>query len=201
MILRFLHGWGFDASIWARVLPQLGEFVCRCDDRGYFGPAVEAAGEIAVTHSMGALRALASPGSTKALVAINGFDRFAAVDGFPGVAPRVIARMRAQLAHDPHKVVDEFRQRVGGEPAPPVRNAAALEEDLAMLAQADLRWAKIPTILLHAADDPLLTTAMQATTFAGSTERTTLDSGGHLLPVTRPEACAAAIRRAVERVA
>lgn len=204
MIVRFLHGWGFDGSVWAQVVALLGEFDCRVDDRGYFGqPCAVEQGTIAVGHSFGAMRALAAPHDAKALVAINGFDRFAAAPDFPGVPARVIARMRDRFEGEPDAVLADFRHRLGAPPAPPLRDGAALRHDLAMLASDDGRGrCAVPVLALHAADDPLLPAALQDAAFAaaGAVERVTLASGGHLLPLTAPEACAAAIRRAAETV-
>jgi pimeloyl-[acyl-carrier protein] methyl ester esterase len=203
VILRFLHGWALDGSVWAKVVPLLAEFDCRVDDRGYFGPSAEvAAGEIAVGHSFGAMRALAAPGGMRALVAVAGFDCFAARDDFPGTPARVIERMERRFEADPAAVVAEFRARCGLADSPPIADAAALRADLAALRAADRRGAaRVPVTLLHAADDPIVPPAMAAAVFAGAAERITLSAGGHLLPLTAPEACASAIRAAARRLA
>lgn len=203
MIVRFLHGWGFDRTVWARVLPLLPDLDCRVDDRGYFAaPETVDAGEVAVCHSFGTLRALAAPRGIRALVAINGFDTFAARAGFPGVPARLIDRMLARFDTAPDAVVAEFRQRCGVADTPPLRDTATLRADLVELREADRRAAcALPVLALHAADDPIVLPPMQAALFAAAPEleTTRLAAGGHLLPLTAPEACAAAIRRAVER--
>lgn len=202
MILRFHHGWGFDSSLWRRVVPLLEGFECRIDDRGYFAaPVVANAGELAVCHSFGTMRALAAPRALRGLVAIGGFDCFTARPGFPGVPPRLVDRMLTRFAAAPEAVVADFRQRCGAAHTPPLRDPAALRADLAALREADLRGAAtVPVIALHAADDPVVPPPLQAAALAGA-ERITLPSGGHLLPLTAPEACAAAIRRAAGQLA
>jgi pimeloyl-[acyl-carrier protein] methyl ester esterase len=205
VILRLLHGWAFDATLWHHVIPLLPEFDCRADDRGYFGPAMAVSeGEVAVCHSFGTLRALAAPHGFRALVAINGFDCFAARPGFPGIPARLVARMLARCDADPAPVVQDFRARCGQAETPPLRDSRALRADLAALAEQDQRGAcTLPVVSLQATDDPIVPFAMHPALFAAAplAERTTLPVGGHLLPLTAPEACAAAIRRAVELAA
>lgn len=204
MILRFLHGWGFDRSLWQHVVPLLPEFDCRADDRGYFGPPrTVAEGEIAVCHSFGTMRALAQPAGLRALVAINGFDCFTARDHFPGIPPRVVDRMIARFSAAPDEVVSQFRTRCGAAEMRPLANAAALLADLNTLREADLRAAcTMPVHALHAADDPIVPAAMHPALFGTSQalHTATLATGGHLLPLTEPQACADFIRRALEQL-
>lgn len=205
MILRFLHGWGFDRTLWDAVIALLPEHDCRADDAGYFGqPRPVEDGALAVAHSFGAMRLLAAPGlSLRAMVAINAFDCFAARPGFPGIAPRVLSRMQARFAADPAAVLTEFRQRCGTAIPAPTPDPAPLARDLAALAADDRRGACPVTVLsLQSADDPLLSAAMRDAVFASApaADRLTAPVGGHLLPLTRPERCAAAIRSMVERL-
>ncbi|MBC2667436.1 alpha/beta hydrolase [Novosphingobium flavum] len=204
MIVTFHHGWGFDASLWQRVLPLLADLDCRADDRGYFAePREVPRGAVAVCHSFGTLRALAAPPS-RAIVAINGFDCFTARGDFPGVPARLTQRMAARFASAPEAVLSDFRARCAAPPPPPIRDEECLRADLAALGESDLRRAvTLPVEALHAADDPIVPSAMQAALFARAPAlaATTLAAGGHLLPLTAPEACAKAIRRAVEALA
>lgn len=202
MILRFLHGWAGSGAVWDRVIALLPDHDCRVDDRGYFGPpaAVEE-GEIAVGHSFGAMRALAAPHAMRALVAINGFDCFTARPGFPGTPARVVDRMLARFDADAPSLVATFRASVGAPETPPLRDPAALRADLAAMRDVDLRaGARVPVLSLQAADDAVVTPGVHPHLFAAApaVERITLPAGGHVLPETAPEACASAIRRAVE---
>jgi pimeloyl-[acyl-carrier protein] methyl ester esterase len=202
MILRFLHGWAGGAGVWERLIPLLPEFDCRADDRGYFAePRPVESGAIVVAHSFGAMRALAAPGGMKALVAINGFDCFTARPGFPATPPRVVERMLARFDQDAQALVAGFRASVGVPETPPIRDAVALHADLAALRDDDRRaGVAVPVISLQAADDPIVPASVHPHLFAGApaVERIDLAVGGHVLPETAPEACAAAIRRAVE---
>jgi len=205
LILTFHHGWGFDHTLWDRLVPLLPDHHCHADDRGYFGPSRMApAGTIAVTHSFGTLRVLADPPpGLAAIVAINGFDCFAARPGFPGIPPRVLARMQARFAQEPAAVLADFRARCGADAAPPIADRAALAADLAALAGKDARQPLgIPLLSLQAQDDPLLPPEMRGAVFASTpaADRFTAPFGGHLLPLTDPARCAAAIRAMAERL-
>jgi pimeloyl-[acyl-carrier protein] methyl ester esterase len=48
-------------------------------------------------------------------------------------------------------------------------------------------------LVLHGGADPILPPEMRATVFEGA-RRNTLAEGGHLLPITHPDWCAAQIR-------
>ena len=208
MIIRFVHGWGFDRSLWDGVIALLPEHDFRCEDRGYFGAPAEAAiaGEhLAVTHSLGTLHALAGPApGCRGLLAINGFDRFGAAPEFPGVALRVLDRMLQRLAAAPAAVVGEFRARCGAPPAAGAPDLPALQRDLLMLRNTDCRAGPWPARLhtLEADDDPLLPLAMRDAVFASTPHRLRLrqPTGSHLLPLTAPAACAAAIRDLLDKL-
>lgn len=199
MRLAFLHGWSGEAGLWRWLVDELAGFDCALEDRGYFGKAVAVeAADVVVTHSLGTLRALATPPQgMRALVAINGFDRFSAAPDFPGVPARVLDRMAQRLATDPLATVSEFRQRCGALPPSAMPDPAPLAADLARLRDEDHRgrWAG-PLLVIHGARDPIVPPAMQAATFADRPDaaRLTLPEHGHLAPVTAAKSCAAAIR-------
>ncbi|MEO6092946.1 MAG: alpha/beta hydrolase [Novosphingobium sp.] len=199
MILRFMHGWGFDAGFWTKLIAELPEWSVRCDDRGYFGaPDIPEPDRpcIIVAHSFGAMRALsASPGQCRGLVAINGFDRFT-----PGVSPRIVDRTIARFDSDATTVLADFRRGCGDDsPVGPV-NPARLRQDLLALRDMDCTthsaaW-RTPILSLQGGSDPLLPTAMREEVFAAARllERMTHPEGGHLLAVSDAPYCACAIR-------
>lgn len=207
MRIAFLHGWSGDPALWSLLIPQLAEFTCLADDRGYFGtPATVGAADLVVAHSFGTIRALAAPpAGTRAIVAINGFDCFAARPDFPqGEAPRVLRRMQSRLAADPLATVTEFRRRCGGLAPDKPLDPAPLTEDLDRLIVEDRRgaWAG-PLVVIHGARDPILPPALQAATFADRPDarRIVLPDHGHLAPITAARSCAAAIRTLIGELA
>lgn len=206
MRIALLHGWGFDASLWQAVTPLLAGFDCRTDERGYFGPTQEAgAADLVVTHSLGTLRALAAPPpGCRGIVAINGFDCFAARADFPaGVPTRLLDRMLARLDSDAEATLNDFRARCGAPEAPTLADPHALRADLRLLRDGDGRglW-RGPLALLSGDADPIVTPAHQAACFADRADavRGSVPGGGHLLPLTAPAECADAIRALAARL-
>ncbi|WP_298282568.1 alpha/beta fold hydrolase [Acidocella sp.] len=192
-----VHGWGFGAAFWAPMAARLAPEDVLCWDLGFFGapsqpPIPPGRFVVAVGHSLGALWLMHErPFAWDRLVAINGFGCFAARPGFEaGVAPRVLARMRARLATHPREVLAGFYGQIGyggeGAAAPDV---ARLAWGLAALAGWDARPRQADLALCGAAD-PLLTRAMSEACFA----RITWHEGGHLLPLEDPDWCAANLK-------
>lgn len=197
MKLLFAHGWGFDRHFWQPLAALLGQWPQVIDDRGYFGapasPIVEGPC-VAVTHSFGTMRVLAAPPAGLAgIVAINGFDRFVADEGKPGVPQRVLDRMVLRFETQPEKVLSDFRRLCGCEEPFGTIDAAALKADLLRLRATDHSPTTVPIVTLHGERDPLLPADMRATTLPRA-DRIELPDGGHLLPVENPHACAAAVR-------
>lgn len=187
-----LHGWGFDARVWDALAPLLAGELVRMD-RGYFGHRVDGPvdadrPDLVVGHSLGAML-LARRWPDVPLVAINGFDRFCGVDA---VAPRVLERMAKRFDQTPAKVLDDFRAGIGADPAPAIVSRERLREDLTLLADQTAAPAhRAPVLALQAGDDPLLPPALREAAFGGGA--VVCPDGGHLLPLTRPEWCAARI--------
>lgn len=210
--LLFVHGWAFDASVWAPLRAELEDWPQAVFDAGYFGPAQEpvlAGPVIAIGHSLGLLRLLrGQPQDCLGLVSINGFARFAAGPGFEaGVAPRVLERMSRRLSADPAAVLRDFRQRCGdatdfGDP-----QLAPLTRDLEVLRDEDRREAlaalPVPLLVLAGADDPIVPQAMTQAVFAGGAgaEIHMRTRGGHLLPVSDSPWCAERIRAFIDGLA
>lgn len=204
MKLLFLHGWGFDAGFWSELSGLLPVYPSECDDRGYFGAARTVRPDepcVVIAHSFGAMRALAAPPPRcRGMIAINGFDRFAAHDGKPGVSPRIIERMMARFDSEPGAVLSDFRRRCGDETPFGPADTDLLRADLLALRQEDRTresedW-KLPLLSLQGAADPLLPPPMRDAVFTGAPllERLTHPAGGHLLPASDAPYCARAIR-------
>jgi pimeloyl-[acyl-carrier protein] methyl ester esterase len=207
MNIVLVHGWGHDASVWnavhARLDPALSVTTL---DFGYFGavpPAPTFAGPvIAVGHSLGALWWLTQHDIPwRRLLMVNGFPRFTTTDGYPGVAPRVLDRMRKQFANAPAEVLADFHARCGAPGPSPGTDVARLAQGLAQLAELDGRAALAArgddVWALAGTDDPIVPHAMSAAAFAalpaGHCEW--IDAPGHLLPLTHPGLCAQWIER------
>lgn len=208
MKLLFVHGWGFDRTFWAPLAALLPQWPHAIDDRGYFGAPHDARIDgpcVAVTHSFGTMRVLAAPPPGLAgIIAVNGFERFTALPGRPGVPVRVLDRMLRRFEIEPRTVLTEFHRSCGSEatfgeieiaPAP-------LHADLLRLRDAAPPIPRVPILALHGGRDPLLPAAMREATFAGArVSRMNHDTGGHLLPLEAPQLCAEAVRGMVETVA
>lgn len=206
MKLLFAHGWGFDQAFWQPLAGLLDEWPQAIDDRGYFGtpcaPRVDGPC-LAVTHSFGTMRILADPPPGLAgIVAINGFERFTALSGKPGVAPRVVDRMLRRFDEDPRGVLAEFRRACGcGKPFDAI-DPAPLRADLLRLRDACPPLPQVPIVALTGGRDPILPVQMRETVFAGCDVRRLQDeAAGHLLPLENPALCAMAIRGALDVLA
>lgn len=206
MKLLFAHGWGFDRHFWGPLAALLPEWEHAIDDRGYFGApyAPEIEGPcLAVTHSFGTMRVLSDPPrSLMALVAINGFERFTALPGKPGVAVRVVDRMLRRFDSDPRAVLAEFRKSCGSEDIFGDIDPEPLRTDLLRLRDAQAPSPRVPVAVLQGGQDPILPAEMRAAVFAGSdVHRIDHEAGGHLLPLENPELCAQAVRGAAGALA
>ena len=198
--LVFIHGWGFDGGVWREVLARLEGRPAIVADLGFYGhralPKVER--PLVIGHSMGFAWALAHlPRPWAAAVAVNAFPRFVAADGFPGVPPRSLALMRRQFTVDPNAVTTDFLARCGVS-APDLAglDPAALAEGLTWLADCDQRAAlaelDCPRVALAGGRDAIVPEAMSRAGFPTFPLDIVAD-GGHLLPLSHPDAVVAAI--------
>jgi pimeloyl-[acyl-carrier protein] methyl ester esterase len=211
--LVLVHGWGFDAEVWEPFRRALGGLATETVDLGFFGrplrPALKGRGPVvAVGHSLGFLWLLSQrPFPWRALVSVAGMPRFTRAGDFSeGVAPRLVARMAARFAVEPAATLEDFRARCGcadGAPAEGM-DVGRLGEGLRWLAEWDARPAladeAAPVLALAAEDDAIVPPALSEAVFGGrsGTVLHRTGKGGHALPVTRPEWCAAHVRAFVE---
>ncbi|MEJ2409301.1 MAG: alpha/beta fold hydrolase [Novosphingobium sp.] len=203
MKLLLAHGWGFDRHFWEPLAALLPEWEHVIDDRGYFGtplaPAVEGPC-LAVTHSFGTMRVLADPPpGLVGLVAINGFERFTALPGKPGIPVRVVDRMLRRFEADPRGVLAEFRKTCGCmEPFGEI-DPEPLRADLLRLRDSRPSLLQVPLLTVHGGQDPLLPADMREAGFPGKhTTRLHQEAAGHLLPLEQPALCAEAVKGFIE---
>ena len=210
--VAFVHGWAFEHTFWQATRVALGSWPTRALDFGFFSDQPDMAlpdqPYIGVGHSLGALWLLRHHGPLcRGLVLINGFSRFGAAPGFPdGIPRRVIERMRLGLLREPVGLLHSFRQRAGIEsPLPAHIDSARLETGLRALMDMDctpdLSPAKCPRHAVPGTQDSIATPALTRACFpAGGKTPTEWMEGGHLLPLTQPEACARIIRTMSQRI-
>jgi len=192
----FLHGWGFHAGIWTDVVSQLGAADVTLVDLGFVAGGPEGGTEwpedaIAVGHSLGAMWLLErGRGRFKAMVSIQGFDRFC-----PHVAPSRAVALKRGLGRDPGGTMQAFWRSCGAPDfAPPeALNVAALDEGLDWLMHWDARRAKeeldCPVLALGSRDDPIVPPAMTEAIWQEAGVIWSPD-GGHVLPLRHPRWCA-----------
>lgn len=206
MTVILVHGWGYDAGVWDAVRAQLNPALpVETLDLGYFGKPKVGAGEtagLAVGHSLGALWWLTQTEIPwRRLLSINGFPRFTAAQGYAGIAPRVLARMRQQFAVGPAAVLADFHSRCSGIAPAGNPDVTELAAGLGMLAELDARTALASRSndvwALAGSDDPIVPHAMSVAAFAGlpAGHLEFVEAPGHLLPLTHPALCAQWIGR------
>jgi pimeloyl-[acyl-carrier protein] methyl ester esterase len=197
----FVHGWGLTPDLWDEVASRIDAPSERLD-LGHFGAprlgALPLAPFISVGHSFGCLWLLRHwPEGCAGLVSINGFGRFAAGAEFPQGAPRrPLDRMITRFAEDPDGVAAAFLDRCAApRPARAIQRQRA-EEGLVALRDWDERATcatlGVPIAALCGGVDPIVPPSLSSASLPGA-RLTVLEDQGHLLPLTAPDACAAAI--------
>jgi pimeloyl-[acyl-carrier protein] methyl ester esterase len=199
-LILFVHGWGYDASIWHPLRKTL-DVPSAALDLGYFGEQDIAVPEnvtLLMGHSLGFLW-LARQAKLRhlPLIGINAFPRFLEADGYaPAVTPRVVDRMKRRLLVDPAAVLAEFWQRAGAPGPDKAPDKAALVAGLDDLAAWDEREnlaRRASSIRLIAGEqDAIVPATMSRMAF----QTDTIDwlPGGHALPQTHPAELARLIR-------
>jgi pimeloyl-[acyl-carrier protein] methyl ester esterase len=196
MHVVLVHGWGFHAGIWADVVQHLPNAEITLVDLGFVagGPTGKDTwpeDAVAVGHSLGLLWLLKQGGGRfKALVSIQGFDRFC-----PHVAPSRLAALKRGLERDPGGTMQAFWRSCGapGFALPEALKTARLDEGLDWLMHWDAEAAKqaldCPVLALAARDDAIVPPAMSEAIWRESGIVWSPD-GGHVLPLRHPRWCA-----------
>jgi pimeloyl-[acyl-carrier protein] methyl ester esterase len=194
-----VHGWGFTPAIWRDVIGHMGKAEVTLIDLGFIAGGSQAAATwpsdaIAVGHSLGLLWLLHRAGEGKppfrGLVSIQGFDRFC-----PHIPPSRVAGMRRGLRRDPGLTLEAFWRGCGTESfaSPQALNVERLDEGLGWLMDWDETKARAGlaclTLALAARDDAVVPQAMSEAIWGTDNIRWS-ETGGHVLPLKRPEWCA-----------
>jgi pimeloyl-[acyl-carrier protein] methyl ester esterase len=205
MQLVFIHGWGFDTSLWDALAPHLTEFNQRRVDLGFFGPSSDTIDKhepaILVGHSLGFVYGMTRRHNWQGWIAINSFPRFVATtDKLGCVSEASLRRMKQNVLLDPVKTLSEFYVRLGA--TPPAMLATAAKDKLAsgldVLRDTDigkeLTASSVPGLVLASANDPLVPLATSQNMMGSHIETLIHPDGGHMLPQTASDWCAETIK-------
>lgn len=199
----FVHGWGYSPAFWQGLAPLLAddENTDHRIDLGFLvmpNPQESSvlsgtSPKIYITHSLGTLHALEHYADhMSALVIINGFYDFRAF-----VSDKVLAGMARGLERSPLAQMQAFWRQCGLVPEFEELGAETLRDGLETLRSCDMRGAldtlDIPVLCLAAEDDPITPYAAMADHWRGFSLISSA-RGGHILPHTRPDWCAAQIK-------
>jgi pimeloyl-[acyl-carrier protein] methyl ester esterase len=198
--MRFVlvHGWGFHPGIWDEFAKQLPDAeIARVDldfiKGGPRGVSDWPADSIAVGHSLGLLWLLKQGQRRyRALVSIQGFDCFTCY-----IPKSRVLGMQRTLERDADATLRAFWKGCGTEPFAPrdALNVEALGRGLDWLASWDARAQKAalncPTLALASRDDAIVPPSMSETIWNGDVIWS--ETGGHALPLLRPEWCASQV--------
>ncbi|WP_108681028.1 alpha/beta fold hydrolase [Methyloceanibacter sp. wino2] len=192
-----VHGWGFNASIWAPLIAQLGGAETTVVDLGFVEGAESSVDPdwpedaIAIGHSLGVLWLLKNGGARfRGLVSIQGFDRYC-----PHVPKSRVVALKRGIDRDPAGTMEAFWGSCGAPGFAPAAalNADRLREGLDWLIQWDAedirKSLRCPVLSLATRDDLIVPPAMTEAIW-GEENVVWRAEGGHVLPIKFPEWCA-----------
>jgi pimeloyl-[acyl-carrier protein] methyl ester esterase len=203
--LVFIHGWGFDASVWDGLAEQLKEFPQQRVDMGFFGSPRQIQGnkyrKILIGHSLGFMHGLRQRQDWIGWVSINSFCRFT-----PDCVPVAALRdMQRKLATNVEETLDSFYGfiRGGANEVPALTpDINKLREGLDELRDGNLsetlKTIQAKGLVLASLNDLLVPkTATEALLDAsgGQARIGWHDTAGHLLPLRDAAWCAEKIRK------
>lgn len=200
MRLVFVHGWGFDHTLWDGVAAALPEFDKTVVELGFLGDRptdmTPQADDVLIGHSLGLLWGMAQRPDWRAVIAVNGFARFTGeAETGACVPPAALRAMRLGVARDAAAALVKFHRSLGHSSAPTGFDTQRLTDGLALLETVCFsKLIGVPVRVLAARRDPLVPlAASEHLAAAAETSVHWHDAGGHLLPLTAAAWCAAAI--------
>ncbi len=201
----FVHGWGFNASIWDDIADDLAENIPTITphfiDLGFINdidktPTNLPENAIGVGHSLGVLWLLKKyPKTLSALVSIAGFDHFC-----NHIPAREMRAMQENLNREPNKQMQGFWQACGTTNFCDLDqiNIQKLNEGLDWLiewdAREELKNLNCPILPLASKDDLIIPEKMTRDIW-GKHAIQWSETGAHALPLTQAKWCAAQIKR------
>ena len=198
-----VHGWGFHSGVWDHLIPHLEGHELFLIDLGFMrgGPRAAhemPAGSLCIGHSFGVMWLLKhGPRPMRGLVSIAGFDCL-----HKYVSKNVLEAMREGMRRDPQAQLQQFWEIAGFAGHEPTGDldGGGLRGGLDWISTWDageeLKNLGAPVLALAGKDDRIAPEdASEAIWGGAAAELHWLDAGGHLLPLTEPEWCAAHINR------
>lgn len=198
MVILFVHGWGFDVSIWHAVSKSLpSTLTMKFINLGFIGeqtlslPASDRI--VCVGHSLGVMWLLKHVKNPIGFVAINGFDCFYNHISVPDINAmktnidrNALAQMRGfyNACGVPHTTLPNF-------------NKTALKQGLTWLetwnVHDELSQLSCPITALSSKNDAIIS-ARASEAIWSNHELIWHDDGGHCLPITASDLCAQKIK-------
>lgn len=205
MRVVFVHGWGFDRTLWNSVVAALPQFDSTTVELGFLGsnPSVfqPQPDDVLIGHSLGLLWGMTQNAHWSAVIAINAFACFTGpLESSACVRPATLRAMRLGLARDAAATLAKFYAMFDSRLSVGQFDGPRLADGLELLERQKItETLAVPSLVLASRNDPLVpVSASEALAARMQTAITWHDSGGHLLPLTQPLWCANAIRAFLE---
>ena len=188
----FIHGWGFDKTIWQPIVERLEGVKAHYVDLGFTGkkyiPDFPNTPFI-IGHSMGVMWAIENiPQPWTGLISIAGFDCF-----YEHVPATEIKKMQRNLMRNPQAQMNGFWQACGIKNFCDVEkmNIDNLHNGLDLLENKKTVKPDCPTVCLAAKND-IITPPQMIKKIWGDNVKW-CDEGDHAIPITKPEWCVQSI--------
>lgn len=196
-VFIFCHGFGFDPSFWAPLMPFfLNQNVIHWD-LGYFGDETrfvlqEDVNYIGIGHSLGFMKLLSLPISYHHLIGLHGFTNFLGNEPtLRALRTREWMSLMMQFKRSPSRTLQHFYQRVGVTLALEGKSLrhSILQNDLQALEQAGALPTSTPVLMLGAQDDWIVPPALIVDNFSNhpNVRIELLNHGQHGLGFLNPE--------------
>lgn len=190
MKLVFVHGWGFDESVWNLMTPEFQEHDCYQVNLGFIGEEklnVPPEKFIGIGHSLGGLWLLKHyPEQMNGFVSIASFNCF-----YEHIPHQILNKMQRNMLLDMNAQLQEFWHHAGLDHPEGFKNINAFKmiEGLIWLSQWKAAIPEnLPVKVLASRDDQIVPESMSEAVWKNHNIEWSED-GGHILPLTKPEWC------------